>query len=132
MFMHVHTLPNMAKYIARFSLVSSKTMKLEVDLADINVEPIEDLLCQDKDENSVCNKDGEPLIHSDGTGYILEDLALKCPKNVVKGSIVNGDNVEGKFSGMKSTESHHRVPPLLIQFRLFNNGYAVKGNLTCQ
>ncbi|XWS26784.1 hypothetical protein CRYUN_Cryun26dG0059900 [Craigia yunnanensis] len=128
-FMHVHTLPNVAKYMKRFSLILSKTMKLEVDLADINVEPIEDLLCHDKDENSVCNKDGEPFILSDGTGYISEDLALKCPKNVFKGSVVNGDNVEGKFSGKKSTDSHPRVPPLLIQFRLFNNGYAVKGIL---
>ncbi|XP_022732295.1 probable RNA-dependent RNA polymerase 3 isoform X2 [Durio zibethinus] len=128
-FMHVHTLSNIAKYMARFSLILSTTMKLEVDLADVNVDTIEDIQCQDKDGNSVCNKDGEPCIHTDGTGYISEDLALKCPKNVFEGSIVNGDNVEGKFSGMNSTESDHRVPPLLIQFRLFNNGSAVKGTL---
>ncbi|XP_022731132.1 probable RNA-dependent RNA polymerase 3 [Durio zibethinus] len=128
-FMHVHTLSNIAKYMVRFSLILSKTMKLEVNLADVNFDPIEDIQCQDKDGNSVCKKDGEPCIQTDGTGYISEDLALNCPKNVFKGSIVNGDIVEGKFSGMNSTEAHHRVPPLLIQFRLFNNGSAVKGTL---
>lgn len=128
-FMHVHTLSNVAKYMARFKLILSKTMKLEIDLSDINVEEIEDIPCQDKDKNFVFNKDGEPFIHTDGTGYISEDLVLKCPKNVFKGSVVNGDNVEGKFSEMKSTESHHRVPPLLVQFRLFHNGSAVKGTL---
>ncbi|XVE54202.1 hypothetical protein DITRI_Ditri03aG0061400 [Diplodiscus trichospermus] len=128
-FMHIHTLSNVAKYMPRFSLILSKTMKLDVDLADINVERIEDIPCLDKDGNAVCNKDGEPFIHSDGTGHISEDLALKCPSNVFKGSVMNGDNVEGKFSAMKSTESHHRTPPLLIQCRLFKNGCAVKGTL---
>ncbi|WRX34924.1 RNA-dependent RNA polymerase [Theobroma cacao] len=128
-FMHVHTVSNMAKYMARLSLILSKTMKLEVDLADVNVVVINDIPCQDKYGNYVYKKDGEPCIHTDGTGYISEDLALKCPKNVFKGRILNGDNDEGKFSDMKSTESHHRVPPLLIQFRLFNKGCAVKGTL---
>ncbi|XP_022754978.1 probable RNA-dependent RNA polymerase 5 isoform X2 [Durio zibethinus] len=128
-FMHAHTLSNVAKYMARFSLILSKTMKLEIDLADVNVMVIDDIPCQDKYGNLVCNKDGETCIHTDGTGYISEDLALKCPKNVFKGSVVNGDNVEGKFSDMKRTESHHRVPPLLVQFRLFNNGSAVKGTV---
>ncbi|XVF34908.1 hypothetical protein REPUB_Repub18cG0098800 [Reevesia pubescens] len=128
-FMHVHTLSNGAKYMARFSLILSKTMKLEVDLADVHIEFIKDLPCRDKDGNPVCKRDGEPCIHTDGTGYISEDLALKCPKNIFKGSIVNGDNFEGKFPDLKSTESHHRVPPLLVQFRLFNEGFAFKGTV---
>ncbi|XP_021276524.1 probable RNA-dependent RNA polymerase 5 isoform X2 [Herrania umbratica] len=128
-FMHVHTVSNMAKYMARLSLILSQTMKLEVDLADVNVVVINDIPCQDKYGNYVYKKDGEPCIHTDGTGYISEDLALKCPKNVFKGNVLNGDNDMGKFSDMKSTESHYRVPPLLIQFRLFNKGCAVKGTL---
>lgn len=49
---------------------------------------------QDKDGNPVCKNDGEPFIHTDGTGFISEDLALKCPRNVSKGSVMSGDNVE--------------------------------------
>ncbi|XVF88617.1 hypothetical protein PTKIN_Ptkin19aG0065300 [Pterospermum kingtungense] len=124
-FMHVHTLKDMAKYMSRFSLILSKTMKLEVNLDDVNVDRITDVLCKDKDGNSVFKKDREPYIHTDGTGYISEDLALQCPNKVFKGSTI----LEGKFSDMKSTESHHRVPPLLIQIRLFKNGCAAKGTL---
>ncbi|OMO82668.1 RNA-dependent RNA polymerase, eukaryotic-type [Corchorus capsularis] len=129
-FMHIHTVSNMAKYMARFSLILSKTMKLEVDMTDqVNVEKIEDILCLDEDGCSVYDKDGKPRIHSDGTGYISEDLALKCPANVFKGSILKGYNVEGKLSDIEQTESHHRVPPLLVQVRLFHKGRAVKGTL---
>ncbi|OMO58282.1 hypothetical protein COLO4_34762 [Corchorus olitorius] len=67
--------------------------------------------CKDEDGNPVCNNDGEPQILTDGTGYISEDLTLKYPKNVFKGSIVKGYNLEDKLSGMNSGESHHRVPP---------------------
>ena len=63
-------------------------------------------LLQDKEENSVCR---EPLIHSDGTGYISEDLALKCPKNVFKGSVVNGDNVEVGYWGLDLLPVIHLV-----------------------
>ncbi|OMO58283.1 RNA-dependent RNA polymerase, eukaryotic-type [Corchorus olitorius] len=128
-FMHIHTMSNMAKYMARFSLILSKTMKLEVDMPQVNVEKIEDILCLDEHGCSVYDKDGKPRIHSDGTGYISEDLALKCPANVFKGSILKGYNVEGKLSDKDSTESHHRVPPLLVQLRLFHKGRAVKGTL---
>ncbi|OMO82667.1 RNA-dependent RNA polymerase, eukaryotic-type [Corchorus capsularis] len=119
MFMHIHTMPNVAKYMARFSLILSKTMKLEVDMKQVDVKEIDDIACRDEDGKPVCNNNGEPRILTDGTGYISEDLALKCPKDVYKGSIV-----KGKLSGMNTTEPHHRVP-----FRLFNNGFAVKGTL---
>ena len=34
---------------------------------------------------NVMYRDGKPLIHTDGTGFISEDLALECPMNVFKG-----------------------------------------------
>ncbi|KAH1131937.1 hypothetical protein J1N35_003315 [Gossypium stocksii] len=135
-FMHVHTLPSMAKYMARFSLILSKTMKLEDDLSNLNFMVIGDIPCKDKDEKPVY-KDGKLCIHSDGTGYISEDLALKCPKDVFKGSIMTGANVEigpigalmGESPDTMQADSYRRVPPLLIQIRFFYKGYAVKGTL---
>ncbi|KAK0572333.1 hypothetical protein LWI29_030053 [Acer saccharum] len=48
-----------------------------------------------KDSNgNIVYRDGKPLIHTDGTGFISEDLALKCPKNVLKGKCSNDDNIE--------------------------------------
>ncbi|KAB2072347.1 hypothetical protein ES319_A07G009400v1 [Gossypium barbadense] len=135
-FMHVHTLPSMAKYMARFSLILSKTMKLEDDLSNLNFMVEGDIPCKDKDKKPVY-KDGKLCIHSDGTGYISEDLALKCPKDVFKGSIMNGANVEigpigallGESPDTMQADSYRRVPPLLIQIRFFYKGYAVKGTL---
>lgn len=48
---------------------------------------------QDKDGN-VVYKDGEALIHTDGTGFISEDLALKCPTYVYKEKCTNDDSTE--------------------------------------
>nr|KJB07221.1 hypothetical protein B456_001G008800 [Gossypium raimondii] len=135
-FMHVHTLPSMAKYMARFSLILSKTMKLEVDFSNLKFNVIKDIPCTDKDKKPVY-KDGKLCIHSDGTGYISEDLALKCPKDVFKGRIMNGANVEigpigalmGESPDTMQADSYCRVPPLLIQIRFFYEGYAVKGTL---
>ena len=39
-------------------------------------------------------RDGKPLIHTDGTGYISEDLALLCPKNLFKGDCLRNKNIE--------------------------------------
>ncbi|TYH60945.1 hypothetical protein ES332_D07G014600v1 [Gossypium tomentosum] len=135
-FMHVHTLPSMAKYMDRFSLILSKTMKLEVDFSNLKFNVIKDIPCTDKDKKPVY-KDGKLCIHSDGTGYISEDLALKCPKDVFKGRIMNGANVEigpigalmGESPDTMQADSYRRVPPLLIQIRFFYEGYAVKGTL---
>ncbi|KAJ6993861.1 RNA-dependent RNA polymerase 5 [Populus alba x Populus x berolinensis] len=110
-FMHVNNLPSLSNYMARFSLILSKTMNLEVDLSFVDIKTIADEPCRDKDGNVVYGTDGKPLIHTDGTGFISYDLALKCPKNQVKGTCLQASNIE----------------PLLIQFRLFNNGRAVKG-----
>ncbi|XP_031256497.1 probable RNA-dependent RNA polymerase 5 [Pistacia vera] len=137
LFMHVHTVSNMANYMSRLSLILSKTMKLELDFSKVNVETIEDIPCYDQDDNPVY-KDGKLLIHTDGTGFISEDLALKCPNNIFKGKCKNDDSIErfangkefeGKFCEGDQQESHSGVPPLLMQVRLFHKGRAVKGTL---
>ncbi|TXG61454.1 hypothetical protein EZV62_012817 [Acer yangbiense] len=136
MFMHAHTVSSVANYMSRLSLILSKTMKLDVDLADVNIERIDDIPCRYSNGNIVY-RDGKPLIHTDGTGFISEDLALKCPKNVFKGKCSNDDNIErviertepGEKSSDMNPESHSEEPPLLIQVRLFNKGTAVKGTL---
>ncbi|KAL9440712.1 hypothetical protein AB3S75_019390 [Citrus x aurantiifolia] len=137
MFMHVRTVSSVANYMSRLSLILSKTMKLEVDFSRINIERIEDEPCRDKDGNAVY-KDGKALIHTDGTGFISEDLALKCPTYVYKEKCTNDDStersidrkeLEANFSDVARTESHYGEPPLLMQVRLFYNGTAVKGTL---
>ncbi|KAM7260355.1 hypothetical protein ACFE04_016096 [Oxalis oulophora] len=122
-FMHLETLPSMAKYMARLSLILSKTMKLKIDLTELNVENIDEIYCRDADGNIVYDQDGEPRIHTDGTGFISEDLAAICPNNIFKGNL---DNVESSETNAISRSSS-KEPPLLIQFRLFYNGSAVKG-----
>ncbi|CAE5990913.1 unnamed protein product [Arabidopsis arenosa] len=118
-FMHVHTLPSPANYMARFSLVLSKTKKLEVDMTGITVKQIDDIHCHDQSNNDVLDKNGKPRIHSDGTGYISEDLARMCPVNIFKGKNIKSDIIQGKTCVQE--------PPLLIQIRMFNDGSAVKG-----
>ncbi|KAF7035733.1 hypothetical protein CFC21_046550 [Triticum aestivum] len=91
LFMHVHTVPTLAKYLARFALVLSKATTLLLP-----------------PNGNIVFSHGEPLIHTDGTGLISEDIANKCPTSVVKGN----------FS---------RTPDL--QERREYNGLAVKGTL---
>ncbi|PIA42750.1 hypothetical protein AQUCO_02000301v1 [Aquilegia coerulea] len=135
-FMHVDTVSSMAKYMARLSLILSKTVTLEVDLALVNIENIADIPCLGPDDHIINNEDGEPLIHTDGTGFISEDLALKCPQNMYKAKVMVQGEFEGVFdqseheresSVMTISKSYSQEPPLLIQARLFNNGTAVKG-----
>ncbi|XP_049934875.1 probable RNA-dependent RNA polymerase 5 isoform X2 [Nymphaea colorata] len=121
MFMHVHTLPHLSKYMARFSLILSKTIELPVDLRAVNVEFIEDILCLDDNNVAVFDDNGKELIHTDGTGFISEDLALRCPK------VVNGQFEKEKNMLCKRRTCDAEDPPLLIQFRLFYKGYAIKG-----
>ncbi|MED6125806.1 hypothetical protein PIB30_072109 [Stylosanthes scabra] len=111
LFMHGHTLASVDKYMARFSLILSKTLKLDIDLASVNVEEIEEIYCLDENQNKV-EVDGKVRIHTDGTGFISDDLASCCPNNVTKGTAKN-----------KNTK------PLMIQCRLFHKGFAIKGTL---
>ncbi|CAN6900697.1 unnamed protein product [Brassica oleracea] len=73
----------------------------------------------DQNNNDVLDKNQKPCIHSDGTGYISEDLARMCPTDIFKGKRVRSDNMQVFCSTL--------TKPLLIQFRMFHYGYAVKG-----
>ncbi|KAK1397076.1 RNA-dependent RNA polymerase [Heracleum sosnowskyi] len=129
LFMHLHTTPSMAKYASRCSLILSQTIKVEVNLDTVHIERIEDIPCQNENGINVCNEAGDLLIHTDGTGFISEDLAMKCPRALLsarcrknKHSEMEDESLEGKL-----TDAHVREPPLLMQCRLFYNGCAVKG-----
>lgn len=115
LFMHIHTVASLKKYITRFTLVLSKTIPFGRDISNVMVSFIKDIPCsrRNKIEADVLNE--ERLIHTDGTGFISEDLASQCPEHVF----------EGKDSSNQSLEAS----PLLIQCRLFYNGYAIKGTL---
>ncbi|KAM7509580.1 hypothetical protein LguiA_020033 [Lonicera macranthoides] len=113
LFMHLHMVDSMAKYAARFSLILSKTIKLPVNLDSVDIKIIDEIDCHDENGCAVCNEDGEPFIHTDGTGYISEDLAMKCPKDFSDAKYMKDESIE----------------PLLIQCRLFYKGLAVKGTL---
>ncbi|KAI8021430.1 putative RNA-dependent RNA polymerase 3 [Camellia lanceoleosa] len=138
LFMDVQMVSSLAKYMARFSLILSKTIKLQVDLASITIEEIKDISCRDENECVVRDEDREPLIHTDGTGYISEDIALKTPKDFSRAKFINDENFERfldhanceeKSLELRGSEAHTREPPLLMQIRLFHNGRAFKGTL---
>ncbi|CAL5396959.1 unnamed protein product [Camellia sinensis] len=121
LFMHVQMVSSLAKYMARFSLILSKTTKL-----------------QDENRCVVYNEDGDPLIYTNGTGYISEDIALKTPKDFSRAKFINDENFESfldhanceeKSLELRGSEAHTREPPLLMQIRLVYNGRAVKGTL---
>ncbi|POO00831.1 RNA-dependent RNA polymerase-type [Trema orientale] len=135
LFMHAHTVSSVANYMARFSLILSKTYSLDIDLSSVTMHIIEDEYCLDEHGNRIY-RDGKPLIHTDGTGFISEDLALKCPKNLHGGKRIRNEDIEvlhihdeSEDSVMETKEQgmESQVPPLLMQFRLFNSGYAIKG-----
>nr|AHL27588.1 RNA-dependent RNA polymerase 5 [Salvia miltiorrhiza] len=113
LFMHIHTLSTIEKYMARLSLILSKTTRIDLDFAAIIVEIIEDIPFQDDNGSIIRDEDGKPILHTDGTGYISQDLAMKCSKDF--------------YASMHNTNS--TFEPLLIQCRLFHDGYAVKGTL---
>ncbi|KAJ9538781.1 hypothetical protein OSB04_031514 [Centaurea solstitialis] len=137
LFMHAHTVSSMAKYNSRCALALSNTIKLRVDLASVHVERIDDIYCRDENGNVVCDEDGERLIHTDGTGFISEDLAIQCAKDFIEGKGKKDDNyelidllkLEELSLGQKAREACIIEPPLLVQCRLFKEGYAVKGTL---
>nr|XP_016511902.1 PREDICTED: probable RNA-dependent RNA polymerase 3 isoform X2 [Nicotiana tabacum] len=135
-FMHVHMVSNMAKYAARLSLILSKTIKLQVNLASVTIERVEDILCRDESGCIICDEDGEPRIHTDGTGFISEDLAMRCPKDFSKAEYIKDENyenfvdivdLEDMIAERRGNGSLNKEPPLLMQCRLFKNGCAVKG-----
>ena len=46
------------------------------------------------ESNEHIYRDGKWLILTDGTGYISEDLALRCPNNLYKGECLVNDDIE--------------------------------------
>ncbi|XP_076912882.1 putative RNA-dependent RNA polymerase 5 [Bidens hawaiensis] len=131
LFMHLHTVSTIAKYNARLSLILSTTIKLQVDLASVTVEEIEDIPCMNEKGFTVCDEDGEPLIQTDGTGFISEDLAVLVPNDFHNAKYPKDKDYE-KFDLIQPetvTAGLVREAPLLIQCRLFHEGSAVKGTL---
>ncbi|URE46868.1 RNA-dependent RNA polymerase [Musa troglodytarum] len=118
-----------------FSLILSKTIKLDIDLSSVHVEVIDDIPCVDDNGNIVCGDNGDPMIHTDGTGFISEDLAMKCPQHIYRGKCSIPTDIQKFLGGAEALErrlgdrSLTSEVPLLIQFRMFNNGKAVKGTL---
>ncbi|XP_062090886.1 probable RNA-dependent RNA polymerase 5 isoform X2 [Humulus lupulus] len=137
LFMHAHTVSSVANYMARFSLILSKTYSLNIDLSSVDIDIIEDKYCVDEHGKRM-SRDEKPLIHTDGTGFISADLAVKCPKNLHEGRLLKDEDTEillnlncdeHEDNVMETIEQgiETQEPPMLMQFRLFNNGYAVKG-----
>ncbi|KAL3625439.1 hypothetical protein CASFOL_030893 [Castilleja foliolosa] len=138
MFMHIHTLTTIEKYMARLSLILSKTIKLDIDLGAATIEIIKDIPFQDEKGSIKYDEDGKPILHTDGTGYISEDLALKCPKDFQSEKYITDNsfekynqfiNSEHISSQQRGAGGRNKEPPLLMQCRLFHDGYAVKGTL---
>ncbi|KAM6599582.1 hypothetical protein CsatA_019191 [Cannabis sativa] len=139
LFMHAHKVSSVANYMARFSLILSKTYTLNIDLSSVNVKIVPDVQCADEHGNPM-SRDGKALIHTDGTGFISEDLAVKCPKNLHEGRLLKNEDTE-IFLNLNHDEHGDNVmeandqeietqePPMLMQMRLFNEGYAMKGTL---
>nr|XP_011459238.1 PREDICTED: probable RNA-dependent RNA polymerase 5 isoform X4 [Fragaria vesca subsp. vesca] len=135
LFMHAHTLASIDNYMARFSLILSKTMSLKADWSLVKVEIIDEEYCLDESGNCIY-RDEKPLIHTDGTGFISEDLALLCPKIEAKGQWISDEHMKGlpdpdelDDTGKNRAGLRTEEPPLLIQCRLFHNGSASKGTL---
>lgn len=133
-FLHLDTLPNLSKYTARLELVLSKTITLPVNLngEDMYIQVIDDIPCQYEDGSIIEDQDGQPFIHTDGTGFISEDLALRCPRNGFKENLLSDHYFEGFVgdgSELNELPSRSSELPLLMQFRLFYDGYAVKGTV---
>ncbi|GAB2292381.1 hypothetical protein Dimus_026623 [Dionaea muscipula] len=136
LFMHIHNASSMSNYMVRFSLILSKTITLAMNMDAVCVEYIGDIPCQTDDGHNVCDIDGKPLVHTDGTGFISEDLALRCPRNCYQGSLLSNQNIEKFLESIQLDERFPEVsgslpyePPLLIQFRMFHDGRAVKGTV---
>ncbi|OIW03701.1 hypothetical protein TanjilG_29736 [Lupinus angustifolius] len=151
LFMHVHMLANLDKYMARFSLILSKTLTLKIDLATVHVEDIGDIICKDENGNPVYDSNDKARIHTDGTGFISADLAVLCPCNVSEGrdpknkhigEITNLVDLEEMSKETGGAECRHQPVDDLISFcqfsyfydmficcRLFHMGSAIKGTL---
>ncbi|XP_057538273.1 probable RNA-dependent RNA polymerase 5 isoform X3 [Amaranthus tricolor] len=129
-FMHLDTLPSLSKYAARLELILSKTITLPMNLDALNIEVLADIKCQLADGSDVMGEDGKALIHTDGTGYISEDLVRGFPWNDFN-KLSDHSFERYHVDGLELNELPTQSPelPLLLQFRLFYKGYAVKGTV---
>ncbi len=91
--MHVHIVSSLKKYIARLTLILSKTIPFGGDISYVNFIYVADIPCVDEHTKEVYDLNGELLIHIYGTGFISEDLTSKYPKNVFEGK-----NLSNQFS----------------------------------
>ncbi|MCL7039793.1 hypothetical protein MKW94_030353, partial [Papaver nudicaule] len=114
-FMHIHNV-SIAKYMARLSLILSKTYKFDIDVASINIVPIKDQPCLDQNGNATYNEDGEARIHTDGTGFISRDLALKCPRIITKGKYSSQGDYESMLLHHITGESSSKLEPLITSY----------------
>lgn len=72
---------------------------------------IDKLELQDQNGSDVY-EDGELLIHTDGTGYISEDIAMKCPKDFYNAKFIK--------------DEHFEVSALTLFLRTFSSSYSLK------
>ncbi|KAG8636201.1 probable RNA-dependent RNA polymerase 5 isoform X2 [Manihot esculenta] len=126
-FMDVDKLPSLSNCMARFSLILSKTVNLEVNLSSVKIEKIDDIPCLDNDGNIVKGKDGKLLIHTDGTGFISEDLALKCPRRVQKGKCIDANEMELCPGTIQVRPSMIKVEPDSVQNACTKNSFEIVG-----
>jgi RNA-dependent RNA polymerase len=63
-------------------------------MTGITFDQIDDIHCHDQDGKDVLDKNKKPCIHSDGTGYISEDLARMCPLNIFKGKCLRSESIQ--------------------------------------
>ncbi|KAK4391718.1 putative RNA-dependent RNA polymerase 4 [Sesamum angolense] len=110
LFMHIHTVSTIEKYMARFSLILSKTRKLDIDFRAVTIQRIEDIPFRDENESIIHDEDGKPILHTDGTGYISEDLAMKCPRNF---SLAN-DITDNSFENSKELYENEIILVIIL------------------
>ncbi|KAL2321324.1 hypothetical protein Fmac_030293 [Flemingia macrophylla] len=131
LFMHAHTLPNLDKYMARFSLILSKTIKLNIDWDTVTVQPIEDLYGKDENDTTIYHNE-KPHILTDGTGFISRDLALLCPNNVFHGRKSEKEYIQEINNLVESEKAMGEAEMKLSTHqpcRLYHMGCAIKGTL---
>lgn len=76
---------------------------------------------QDEHGNIITNDDGEPLIHTYGTGLISFDLAVKCPTNVFNGNFLKAHEHELQVLSnplFPTTQFSYFAVYLFIHYRL--------------
>ncbi|XP_021741422.1 probable RNA-dependent RNA polymerase 3 [Chenopodium quinoa] len=137
LFMHIHTVSSPTIYNIRLSLILSKAITLDINYNDLCVEVLEDIYCLNEDGSVAKDNDGKVMILTDGTGFISEDLALRCPHNCTNGCVNSEDDDQGSLEAVQFPHNFSVLneykppnkPPLLIQFRLFHQGRAIKGTV---